>query len=60
VDAIFHVVRAFVNKDIEHVEGDVNPTRDFEIIRAELRLKDIAWMTVEHQNYYSTTPELLL
>jgi ribosome-binding ATPase YchF (GTP1/OBG family) len=47
VDAIYHVTRAFINKDIEHVEGDVNPCRDFDIIRGELRLKDIAWMQVQ-------------
>mmetsp|Transcript_38229 Transcript_38229/g.75257 ORF Transcript_38229/g.75257 Transcript_38229/m.75257 type:complete len:390 (+) Transcript_38229:33-1202(+) len=43
VDAIYHVARAFVDKDIEHVEGDVNPVRDFEIIRGELLAKDLEW-----------------
>ena len=27
-----------------HVEGDVDPTRDMEIISTELRLKDIEWV----------------
>lgn len=40
VDAIFHLVRAFKDKDIEHVEGDVDPVRDLSIISAELRMKD--------------------
>lgn len=44
VDAIYHVTRAFVKKDIEHVEGNVDPCRDFEIIRGELIAKDLAWM----------------
>jgi len=44
VDAIYHVTRAFVKKDIEHVEGNVDPVRDFEIIRGELAKKDLAWM----------------
>lgn len=44
VDAIFHVTRAFVKKDIEHVEGNVDPVRDFQIIRHELIAKDTAWM----------------
>lgn len=44
VDAIYHVARAFVDKNIEHVEGDVNPTRDFEIIRGELIAKDLEWV----------------
>lgn len=44
VDAIFHVARAFIDKTIEHVEGDVNPIRDFEIIRGELIAKDLEWV----------------
>jgi len=40
-DAIFHVCRAFTDKEIEHVEGDVDPTRDFEIITGELMAKDL-------------------
>lgn len=49
VDAIFHLTRAFVNKDIEHVEGNVDPCRDFEIIRGELIAKDIAWVKNNHE-----------
>lgn len=41
VDAIFHVVRAFPNKDVVHVDGDVDPVRDLETIHGELRAKDI-------------------
>eukprot|EP01083_Nonionella_stella_P003509 10078_1 len=40
-DAIFHVVRAFSSKTIEHVEGNVDPVRDLEIISMELIAKDI-------------------
>lgn len=40
-DAIFHMTRAFEDEDIIHVEGDVNPVRDLEIIHNELRLKDL-------------------
>ncbi|KAH9838799.1 cytoplasmic protein [Rhodofomes roseus] len=43
VDGIFQVVRAFDDADIIHVEGDVDPLRDMEIIQTELRLKDIEW-----------------
>jgi len=39
-DAIFHLCRAFEDVDVTHVEGDVNPVRDLEIINEELRLKD--------------------
>jgi obg-like ATPase 1 len=44
VDGIFQVVRAFDDAEVIHVEGDVDPIRDMEIIRTELRLKDIDWV----------------
>jgi obg-like ATPase 1 len=44
VDGIFQVVRAFDDAEVIHVEGDVNPIRDMEIIQTELRLKDIEWV----------------
>lgn len=40
VDGIFHMVRAFSGEEIVHVEGDVDPLRDMQIIRDELRAKD--------------------
>lgn len=43
-DAIFHLVRAFDDEEIIHVEGDVNPARDLEIIHNELRLKDMEYL----------------
>lgn len=44
VDGIFQVVRAFDDADVIHVEGDVNPIRDMEVISNELRLKDMEWV----------------
>ena len=41
VDAIVHVLRCFSNENITHVEGDVNPIRDSEIVETELMLADI-------------------
>lgn len=41
VDAIVHVVRCFVNDDIVHVEGSIDPKRDIETINLELILSDI-------------------
>ncbi len=41
VDAIVHVVRCFVNDDITHVEGSIDPRRDVDIINYELILSDI-------------------
>lgn len=40
-NVIVQVVRAFVNSDIVHVEGEVDPERDIEIIRTELCLADL-------------------
>ena len=45
VDGIFHVVRAFADEDVTHVEGDINPTRDLDIIFEEMRLKDAEFVT---------------
>eukprot|EP00899_Mesostigma_viride_P000770 jgi/Mesvir1/10694/Mv13784-RA.1 len=44
VDGIFHVVRAFDNDDVVHVEDSVDPVRDLDIITAELCAKDIAYV----------------
>lgn len=44
VDGIFQVVRAFDDPQVIHVEGDVDPIRDMEIIHRELKLKDIEWV----------------
>ncbi|XP_015184561.1 PREDICTED: obg-like ATPase 1 [Polistes dominula] len=43
-DGIFHLCRAFEDDDVTHVEGDVNPVRDLEIISEELRLKDVEFL----------------
>lgn len=41
VDAIAHVVRCFVNDDIVHVSGRIDPLADIEIINTELALADL-------------------
>lgn len=41
VDAIYQVVRCFDDAEIIHIEGDVDPVRDLQIINDELRIKDI-------------------
>nr|XP_006825853.1 PREDICTED: obg-like ATPase 1-like [Saccoglossus kowalevskii] len=43
-DAIFHMTRAFDDDEVTHIEGDINPVRDMEIIFDELRLKDIEYL----------------
>jgi len=50
VDGIFHVLRVFDDKEIQHVEGDVEPIRDLEIISEELRLKDLETIKNEIKN----------
>lgn len=41
VDAIIHVVRAFEDTNIVHVEGSIDPIRDIETINYELILSDL-------------------
>ncbi|MFN0157122.1 MAG: redox-regulated ATPase YchF [Bacteroidota bacterium] len=41
VDAITHVVRCFDDANVVHVDGNVNPQRDIEVIEAELIFKDL-------------------
>ena len=40
VDAVLHVVRCFIDPDVIHVDGSIDPVRDIEIIDLELMLKD--------------------
>lgn len=40
-NAIVHIVRSFKTAEIIHIEADVNPLRDLEIINTELILKDL-------------------
>lgn len=40
-DAIIHVLRCFDDNNVIHVDGNVNPVRDKEIIDTELQIKDL-------------------
>lgn len=55
VDAIFQVVRCFDDAEIIHVEGDVDPVRDLDIISEELRIKDIEFVEKAHENIVKLT-----
>jgi obg-like ATPase 1 len=55
VDAIFQVVRCFDDAEIIHVEGNVDPTRDLDIIAEELRLKDIEFVEKALENQKKKT-----
>ncbi len=41
VEVILHMVRCFEDKNIAHIEGEINPLRDIEIIQTELIYADI-------------------
>lgn len=49
VDAIAHVVRCFKNDDVSHIESELDPKRDIEIVETELLLKDLE--TVEKKQH---------
>src|SRR5947199_1408589 len=40
-NALIHVLRCFDDPNVIHVDGNVNPVRDKEIIDTELQLKDL-------------------
>jgi ribosome-binding ATPase len=41
VDAIIHVLRCFEDPDVTHVEGNIDPIRDAEVVETELMLADL-------------------
>ena len=41
VDAIIHVLRCFEDSDITHVEGNIDPVRDADVVETELMLSDL-------------------
>jgi len=41
VDALVHIVRAFENNEVQHVEGSIDPMRDIETISLELLFADL-------------------
>jgi len=43
-DGIYHLVRAFSDEEIIHVDGDVDPVRDLQTIRHELLVKDMEFV----------------
>lgn len=49
-DAIMHVLRCFDDSQIIHVEGDVNPVRDAEVIETELLLADMESLAKQIEN----------
>ena len=50
LDAICHVVRAFEDDSIYHVEGSVNPRRDIDLVNSELILHDLIFIEKRMEN----------
>lgn len=44
VDGIFHVIRAFDNDEVIHVDDSVDPIRDLDTIQMELCKKDLQYL----------------
>ncbi|MBK7309290.1 MAG: redox-regulated ATPase YchF [Sphingobacteriaceae bacterium] len=50
-NAILHVLRCFDDDNIIHVDGNINPVRDKEIIDTELQLKDLESVEVKLKKF---------
>src|SRR5262244_2663339 len=50
-DAIAHVVRCFVDANVAHVAGAIDPISDIETINTELALADLASVEKQLQKY---------
>jgi GTP-binding protein YchF len=50
-DAIANVVRCFVDENVVHVAGKVDPLSDIEVIHTELALADMATVEKAHARY---------
>lgn len=50
-DALLHVLRCFDDDNVIHVDGNVNPVRDKEIIDTELQLKDLESVEAKMKKY---------
>ncbi len=50
-DAIVHVVRCFADENIIHVDGNINPIRDIEVINTELMLSDLESLEKQRVKY---------
>ena len=48
-DAIAHVVRCFDDSNVVHVEGQIDPASDIEVINTELALADLDTVEKAHQ-----------
>jgi len=50
-DGVFHVIRAFEDDEVIHVDDSVDPVRDLETINVELCAKDLQFVTGAFDKY---------
>lgn len=55
LDAICHIVRAFEDGSVYHIEGSVNPKRDIEMVNSELILHDLMFIEKRTENIDKST-----
>lgn len=58
VDAVIHLIRSFEASDVPHIENTIDPARDFEIVKEELKRKDE--QSKEKENLLSAKPQLIV
>ncbi|MFC1479968.1 redox-regulated ATPase YchF [Candidatus Omnitrophota bacterium] len=58
LDAICHVVRAFKDESIYHVEGSVDPKRDIDSVNSELILHDLVFIEKRMENIEKKAKQL--
>jgi GTP-binding protein YchF len=61
VDAVAHVVRCFREGEVAHVSGDIDPSRDIDVVETELLLADLEVMdrAIERRaRTWKTSPRL--
>jgi GTP-binding protein YchF len=54
VDAVLYVLRCFVDENVTHVEGGVNPRRDKDVVDTELCLKDMETVEKSREKHART------
>jgi len=54
VEVILHMVRCFVDENVTHVEGEIDPIRDIQIIESELIFADIQQLDKKVDKLYRT------
>lgn len=57
-DALIHILRVFRAPSIPHLEGEISPIRDFEIVQNELEMKDSE--SKEKNNFLVKKPQIIL